>query len=133
MRKIILVAMIVFGLALVVLTFTKPSQHQLQVKTYFEDARGLRAGAPVRVAGVDVGNVADVRARPELKERAAEAVLFIQTSYELKTPSDSVVSLRRDGLLGEIYAAIDVRHASGPPVENQGVLKASEEGAEPAK
>jgi phospholipid/cholesterol/gamma-HCH transport system substrate-binding protein len=129
MRKIILVAMIVFGLAVVFLTFAKHSQHQLQVKTYFSDARGLRAGAPVRVAGVDVGRVADVHVRPELKERAAEVVLLIQTPYELKIPDDSVISLRRDGLLGEMYAEVDVRHASGPTIGNQGVLKAREEEA----
>jgi phospholipid/cholesterol/gamma-HCH transport system substrate-binding protein len=114
MRRIILVAMIAFSLAVVFLTFARHSQHQLQVKTYFGDARGLRAGAPVRVAGVDVGRVADVHVRPELKTRAAEVILLIQTPYELKIPDDSVVSLRRGGLLGEMYAEVDIRHASGP-------------------
>jgi len=114
MRKIILVAMIVFGLAVVFLTFAKHSQHQLQVKTYFGDARGLRVGALVRVAGVNVGRVADVHIRPELKERAAEVVLLIQTPYELTIPADSVVSLKRDGLLGEMYVEVDIRDASGP-------------------
>jgi ABC-type transporter Mla subunit MlaD len=94
------------------------SQHQLQVKTYFGDARGLRTGAPVRVAGVDVGRV-DVHVRPELKTRAAEVILLIQTPYELKIPDDSVVSLRRGGLLGEMYAEVDIRHASGPPSESR--------------
>jgi phospholipid/cholesterol/gamma-HCH transport system substrate-binding protein len=131
MRKIILVAMIVFGLAVVLLTLAKHSQRQLQIRTYFTDARGLRAGAPVRVAGVDVGRVADVHVRPELMERAAEVVLLLETPYELKIPDDSVVSLRRDGLLGEMYAEVDVRHASGPTVGNQGVLKAREEEARP--
>ena len=35
MRRIILVAMIVFGLAVIFLTFAKHTQHQLEVKTYF--------------------------------------------------------------------------------------------------
>ena len=129
MRRIILVAMIVFCLAVVFLTFAKHSRHQLEVKTYFGDAHGLRAGAPVRVAGVDVGRVADVHVRSELKEHDAEVVLLIQTPYELTIPADSVVSLRRDGLLGEIYAEVDIRHASGPPIRNKGVLKAWEEEA----
>jgi ABC-type transporter Mla subunit MlaD len=94
------------------------SQHQLQVKTYFGDARGLRTGAPVRVAGVDLGRV-DVHVRPELKTRAAKIILLIQTPYELKIPDDSVVSLRRGGLLGEMYAEVDIRHASGPPSESR--------------
>ncbi len=127
MRRIILVAMMVFGLALAFLTFAKHSQHQLEVKTYFGDAHGVRAGAPVRVAGVDVGRVADVHVRSELKEHAAEVVLLIQTPYELTIPADSVVLLRRDGLLGETYAEVDIRQASGSPIGNRGVLNAWEE------
>jgi hypothetical protein len=68
--------------------------------------------------------VADVHVRSELKEHAAEVVLVIQTPYEL-----TVVSLRRDGLLGETFAEVDIRHASGPPIGTQGVLKAREEEA----
>jgi phospholipid/cholesterol/gamma-HCH transport system substrate-binding protein len=127
MRRIILVAMIVFGLAVLFLTFTKRSENQLEVKTYFQDARGLRAGAPVRLAGVEVGRVADVRARPELKAHPAEVVLHFQTPYTLEIPSDSVVSLNRDGILGETYAEVNVRHASGPPIGNRGTLKAQED------
>jgi len=98
MRKIILVAMIVFGLAVVFLTFAKHSEHQLQVKTYFGDARGLGVGALVRVAGVDVGRVADVHVRPELKERAAEVVLLIQPPLGVNetTESAGIVTLDLD-------------------------------------
>ena len=55
MRKFILVAMIVFGLGVIFLLIKKQPQYQLEVSTYFQDAHGLRAGAPLRVAGVDVG------------------------------------------------------------------------------
>ena len=133
MRRIILVAMIVFGLAVILLTFAKHTQHQFEVKTYFRDARGLRAGAPVQVAGVDVGRVTDVRVRPELKQHPAEVVLLFQTPYKLEIPSDSVVLLSRAGMLGETYAEVDIRSASGPPVGNKGVLKAREEEAPQTK
>jgi phospholipid/cholesterol/gamma-HCH transport system substrate-binding protein len=131
MRRIILVAMTVLGLAVLLLTFTKRSGHQFEVKSCFQDARGLRVGAPVRVAGVEVGRVEAVRVRPELKEHAAEVVLHFQTPYKLEIPSDSVVSLNSDGLLGERYVEIDVRHASGRPVGSQAVLKAREEVEQP--
>lgn len=127
MRRIILVAMIVFGLAVIFLTFAKHTQHQLELKTYFRDARGLRAGAPLQVAGVDVGRVVEVRVRPDLKQHPAEVVLLFQTPYKLEIPADSVVLLSRAGLLGETYAEVDIHSASGPPVGNLGVLKAREE------
>jgi ABC-type transporter Mla subunit MlaD len=101
MRRIILVAILVFGLAVIFLTFAKHTQHQLDVKTHFRDAHGLRAGATVQVAGVDVGRIVEVRVRPDLKQHPAEVVLLFQTPYKLEIPEDSVVLVNRAGLLGE--------------------------------
>lgn len=122
--------MIVFGLAVVVFTFAKHSQHHLILKTYFQDAHGLRAGAPVRVAGVDVGRVTEVRVRPELKEHAAEVSMFLQTPYELKIPEDAIVSLATAGVLGETYPEIDLRGSSGAPAGQEETLKSRESGPE---
>ena len=68
-----------------------------------------------------------MRVRPDLKEHPAEVFLLFQTPYELKIPSDSVVLLRRAGLLGEVYAEVDLHDASGSPIGGQGVLKSREE------
>jgi phospholipid/cholesterol/gamma-HCH transport system substrate-binding protein len=101
MRRMILVAMMLLGLAVVFLTFAKHSEHQLQVEAYFLDVHGVRAGAPVRVAGVDVGSVKEVQVRTELKEHPAEVTMLLQTPDELKIPMDSIVMLGTAGLLGE--------------------------------
>jgi phospholipid/cholesterol/gamma-HCH transport system substrate-binding protein len=130
MRRIILVAMMVFGLAVVVFTIAKPSQHHLMLKTYFQDAHGLLAGAPVRVAGVDVGRVTEVRVRPELKEHAGEVFMFLQTPYELKIPEDAIVSLATAGVLGETYPEIDLRGSSGAPAGQEATLQSREIGPE---
>ena len=122
MRRIILVGMIVFGLAVIVFFFAKQPQHHLLIKTYFQDAHGLRAAAPVRVAGVDVGRVTEVRVRPELKEHAAEVSMLLQTPYELKIPEDAIVSIATAGVLGETYAEIDLRGSSGAPAAEGGTL-----------
>jgi phospholipid/cholesterol/gamma-HCH transport system substrate-binding protein len=31
--------------------------HKITIRSYFDNAGGLREGAPVRLAGVDIGNV----------------------------------------------------------------------------
>jgi ABC-type transporter Mla subunit MlaD len=53
------------------------------VKAYFTNASGLRDGANVRVAGVDVGSVKSVRVRPELKEEPVEVVMVLNPRYEV--------------------------------------------------
>jgi|KBSMisStandDraft_5_1062788.scaffolds.fasta_scaffold78546_1 phospholipid/cholesterol/gamma-HCH transport system substrate-binding protein len=99
--------------------------HALTLKTYFTDGMGLRAGAPVRVAGVDVGSVKSVRPRAELKQAPVEVILAIRTDYELRIPDDSVASLSTSGILGPTYVNIDARNASGLPIRSGGTLKAN--------
>ena len=101
----------------------RPERHKLRVHCYFEDAGGLRTGAPVAVAGVNVGSVTSVRVRPELRDHPAEVEMLLQTSYPLQIPNDSVVSVETAGLLGEQFAAIDIHGATGPPLLNEGILK----------
>lgn len=76
------------------------------------------------MAGVDVGSVESVRVRPDL--HAAEAVLSLRTAYELRVPKDATVSLSTEGVLGPTFAEIEILGASGPPLENRGVLKSKE-------
>jgi ABC-type transporter Mla subunit MlaD len=115
-------AVVVVALGLV-LALAKPSQLHLQVRCYFQDVQGLRAGAKVRLAGVEVGSVTSVRVRPERRDQPAEVTIFLQTPYELKIPNDSVVILETAGVLGEVFPEIDIRGASGPPLLADGVLK----------
>jgi phospholipid/cholesterol/gamma-HCH transport system substrate-binding protein len=97
--------------------------HGIELKVYFQNANGLRAGAPVRLAGVEVGKVTSVRARPEMQAAPAEVTMKLQTPYRLNIPNDSTVSLDTAGVLGETYAEINVLGASGASVKNGEVLK----------
>jgi phospholipid/cholesterol/gamma-HCH transport system substrate-binding protein len=101
-----------------------PNAHRLTVKTYFSTVGGLREGATVRVAGVDIGRVKSVRVRPELGQESVEVVMILNPTYEVKIPSDAIVSLQTAGVLGETYVAINIAGASGPPLGPNAVLKA---------
>jgi phospholipid/cholesterol/gamma-HCH transport system substrate-binding protein len=79
--------------------------------------------APVRLAGVDIGRVKSVRVHPERKEEPVEIVMDLSTPYELKIPNDSTASLETAGLLGETFVEIDCTMASGPPVQQNAILK----------
>jgi len=124
MRKAGLVAAVTVVLAFAVLfVYPRLSIHRIDLRVYFQNANGLRAGAPVRLAGVEVGTVTSVRARPEMQAAPAEVTLRLRTPYELRIPNDSTVSLSTAGVLGETFAEINVAGASGAPVKTGDVLK----------
>lgn len=115
-----LIALIALG---IFVALFRPERHSLRVRCYFQDAAGLRVGATVRVAGVNVGSVTSVRVRPEHPDYPAEVSLVLQTPYELNIPNDSVVTLETAGLLGETYPEIDIQGATGPVLQDGETLK----------
>jgi phospholipid/cholesterol/gamma-HCH transport system substrate-binding protein len=117
---IALVTLLVVGTTIVIL---RPHRHTLKIHCYFEDAGGLRPGALVRLAGVDIGSVTSVRVRTELREHPAEVEMLLQTSYPLQIPNDAVVSVKTVGVVGERVASIDISGATGPPLQDGGTLK----------
>jgi len=125
MRKRLLIIVLV-AIAAIVFLLVKPLQYRREVKTYFQDAQGLHVGASVRMAGVDIGSVTSVRVRPEMSATPAEVTMALRTPYALKIPKDASVSLQTAGVLGPTFAEIEIAGASGPPLENGGVLKSKE-------
>lgn len=123
-RLAILLAIIIIASAAVLFICTRPAPgYSLELRTYFQDAHGVREGASVRLAGVEVGRVKAVRARPELEDHPAEVIFSLRTPYELSIPADATVFLDTAGVWGETFAEIDVRNTSNVPIKNGGVLK----------
>jgi ABC-type transporter Mla subunit MlaD len=123
-RKSILALIVVIGLAAIGSLFINQFRyHRQEIKSCFDDVQGLRAGGPVRLAGVEVGTVQSVRANPQRKDCPAEVEMRLATTYEIKIPRDSIAGLGTAGVLGETYVEIDTTQSSGQPVENYGYLK----------
>ena len=127
MRKTVLPAIIVVLAVTLFMRFGRArlSGHKFELKTYIQDANCQHEGAPVRLAGVDIGTVSNVRADPSLRD--SEILMTVTTPYELKIPNDATVSLATAGVLGERFVEIDVRNATGAPLVSGGVLKAKME------
>jgi phospholipid/cholesterol/gamma-HCH transport system substrate-binding protein len=125
MRPKLLRLAAIVGVTVVALLLVVPRStgHKLIVNAYFANAEGLRVGAVVRAAGVEIGSVRSVRVRPELKEEPVEVVMVINPPYEIKIPNDTVVSIRTAGILGAAYVEINAAAASGPAIGNNAVLK----------
>jgi len=93
-----------------------------QVSACFQNVNGLRKGAKVRLAGVDIGFVSQVRAQPTEQQCLAHIEMAFDTPYALKIPRDSVALTETAGVLGETYIEIDSSQASGAPIERGGIL-----------
>jgi phospholipid/cholesterol/gamma-HCH transport system substrate-binding protein len=123
LRIVAPVAVVVATLVILLVEQWPHAGHRLTVRAYFSNVDGLREGANVRIAGVDIGSVKSVHVRPELGKEPVEVVMLLNPAYEIRIPSDSLVSLQTAGVLGATYAEINTASASGPPIEANAVLK----------
>jgi phospholipid/cholesterol/gamma-HCH transport system substrate-binding protein len=96
--------------------FTK----RIRLNSYFDNASGLRVGAPVRLSGVDIGNVVAIRVVPDKDKQITpvEVIMKVSTKYNFDLRRDSVTSLETAGVLGETYLDIDSSQAIGPVVKD---------------
>jgi phospholipid/cholesterol/gamma-HCH transport system substrate-binding protein len=88
------------------------------VKATFSSVAGLKAGAPVRLAGVEVGSVTGLAFVGD----RVDVVMAVNRAHQRRITSNSVASLGSVSLLGE--AAIDITASSdGAPVPEWGYIR----------
>jgi phospholipid/cholesterol/gamma-HCH transport system substrate-binding protein len=100
--------------------FTK----KIRIRSYFDNAGGLSVGAPVRLQGVDVGNVTRIQVVSDQDKRLTpvEVTMKVSTKYRSNLRSDSVTALATAGVLGETYIDINSSLARGPEAKDGDVL-----------
>ena len=87
------------------------------IKTIFENVAGLKAGAPVRLAGVEVGSVKEVQFTGD----RVEVLMEVSKKDAPRITSSSAASLGSVSLLGE--SAVDITASSqGTPVPEWGYV-----------
>jgi phospholipid/cholesterol/gamma-HCH transport system substrate-binding protein len=91
--------------------------------TYLPDVSGLANGAPVRLDGVEIGNVESIKIAPRTgniardKVRNIEVVLRVAKKYQGDILTDSETSLITEGLLGNEYVEV-TRGFTGVPLKD---------------
>ncbi len=92
--------------------------------SYFDNASGLRVGAPVRLSGVDIGNVTNIRVVEGTAKQLTpvEVTMKVSTKYRFNLRRDSLTLLSTAGVLGETYIDIDSSQAKGPQAQSGDVL-----------
>ena len=92
-----------------------------EVDALFNSATGLKAGAAVEVAGVEVGRVK----RINLKEDRAMVRLSVQSGTKLY--SDTIASIKTRGIIGEKYLALSPG-GGGDPLKPGDTIRDTESG-----
>ena len=99
---------------------TSPFARKYEVRALMSDVNGLKSGAPVRVGGVEVGNVTGVDFAPGGKGMI-EVVMKLDQRVQPRVTTRSTVELGALGLLGE--KAVDITaSAEGVPIQDGQLL-----------
>jgi phospholipid/cholesterol/gamma-HCH transport system substrate-binding protein len=98
---------------------------KLALRSYFENAAGVKDGAPVTLEGVTIGNVIHVRVVPDRNPTPVEVTMQVGREYRNRLHTDSTASIAQAGVLGDSYVDLSSAHASGPPPANDAELKAA--------
>jgi phospholipid/cholesterol/gamma-HCH transport system substrate-binding protein len=100
---------------------------KITLRSYIDNAGGLRVGAPVRLAGVDIGNVTGVQIVQGRPMTPVEVTMKVNTKYLFSLRKDSVTLLSTAGILGETYVDVDSSAAKGPAAADGDTLAAREQ------
>jgi phospholipid/cholesterol/gamma-HCH transport system substrate-binding protein len=69
----------------------------------FTTVSGLRAGSPVDMLGIEVGRVG----RLTMDQKDQKAVVEIRIQKDIKVYDDAIVSVKTEGLIGDMFLSID--------------------------
>jgi phospholipid/cholesterol/gamma-HCH transport system substrate-binding protein len=126
--KIGLISIVALGLAMFLIFLLGSAGgffwQRYSLKVLFDDVAGLKAGAPVRIAGVDVGSVATLN----FVNDRVEVVVEIADEHRSRVTTGSRATLGSVSLLGE--GAVDVTASSeGTPIPEWGYIPTGREAA----
>jgi phospholipid/cholesterol/gamma-HCH transport system substrate-binding protein len=100
---------------------------KIRLTAYIDNAGGLREGAPVRLSGVDIGNVTKVRVVQDKPQTPVQLEMKVATTYAFALRKDSIAMLATAGVLGETFVDIDSSLAKGAEVQDGDTLPTKEQ------
>jgi phospholipid/cholesterol/gamma-HCH transport system substrate-binding protein len=115
--------LVLIGLIFLMSGSTGGFARKLLLRSYFENAAGLKDGAPVTLEGVTIGTVIHVRVVPDRNPTPVEVTMQVSHEYLTRLHTDSTASIDQAGALGDSYVDINSTHASGPPPGHNAELR----------
>jgi phospholipid/cholesterol/gamma-HCH transport system substrate-binding protein len=98
-------------------------EERVTLHAHFDNVQGLRAGAPVWLAGVAVGRVTAVRFPEAIADRRVRVAIEIQRAALSRVRADSVARIGTQGVLGDKLIELSVGSPEEPGLAPGAVLK----------
>jgi phospholipid/cholesterol/gamma-HCH transport system substrate-binding protein len=99
---------------------------EYQLHTTFKDVKGLKAGAVVRLAGIDVGQVSAVAFSTDPAKKEIDVELTIRTEFQERIRNDSLATISSIGLLGDMYVTVTVGSPDAPVLIDEAAIASAE-------
>ena len=75
-----------------------------RLKAQFENSSGLKRGASIEIAGVNIGKVASI----SLDAETQESLVWLEINNNVEIQDDAIASIRTAGIIGDKYIKISV-------------------------
>lgn len=102
---------------------------QYTINVEFDDPGGLKSGAPVKMAGVKIGRINAIEFRSENAKQQSSGepmirvVASIETNYKDSIHEDSLWFVTTQGMLGELFLAVDPGSPDKPVLKDGAVVR----------
>lgn len=83
-------------------------ERQYTLVSHFEDISGLRLGAPVQLAGINVGTVENILFDDQIARKNVKVIMKISNRFRERIKEDSVATIVTQGLLGDRMVSVTV-------------------------
>jgi phospholipid/cholesterol/gamma-HCH transport system substrate-binding protein len=108
---LVVVSFTIFGLMVFLMTGQGYFTGKTKLKVLLDNAGGLKKGDPVRLSGIDIGNVDDITVSNDPNpSRTVEVSFHVEDRMMKEVREDSVAALEVEGLLGQRF--IDITRGS---------------------
>jgi len=125
---VVIIASITLGILIFLMSGTGGLfSHKTTLHSYFDNAGGLRKGAPVRLEGVDVGNVTDIVVEPGHGANPVKVTFKVTTRFPGAIKKDTTATMSTAGVLGETFVDLDSRQAKKPEATDGDELPARDQ------
>src|SRR6516165_4723480 len=123
----VLVGLLILAVAIFYVTGAGVFGPKYHLRTFLPEVSGLATGAPVRLDGVEIGNIDRItlapreRGKPPDRMHNIEIGMKLDRKYQNDVLTDSAASLVTEGLLGNRYVNITRGYTGVPLKEGQAV------------